>query len=278
MVGNPQGPGGTGGTEIDSTVARSARIYNCLLGGTDNFPVDREAAAGSAAAQGGWERARSNVRAQRAFLARAVRHLAAETSVRQFLDVGCGIPADEYTHEIVQAIAPEARIVYVDHDPIVATHRDALLASTPEGATAYLEADVRDPEGILTGVSATLDLTRPVGLLLLGVLHHIAGPDDPWGTVARLMDGLASGSYLVVSHLARDLQPQRVASLATHYNQVMPEPTVLRDRDEIVRFFAGLEVIDPGIVPMEQWRPDDPEAVARLTQLSPAYGGLARKP
>lgn len=278
MVRSHENSGRAGKPEIDSTVARTARVYNCLLGGTDNFPVDREAAEGSAAAQGGWKRARSNVRAQRAFLARAARHLAAEAGVRQFLDVGCGIPAEDYTHEIVQAIAPEARIVYVDYDPIVRAHSDALLTSTPEGATAYFEADVRDPEGILTGAAATLDLTRPVAVLLLGILHHLSDADDPWGITTRLMEGLAAGSHLVVSHLARDLQSQRVASLATHYNQVMPEPTVLRDREEIARFFSGLEVIDPGIVPIQQWRPDDPEVVARLTHLSPAYGGMARRP
>lgn len=263
---------------MDSSVPHSARIYNCLLGGTHNFPVDREAAESAAAILGGWENARSNVRAQREFLARAVCYLAGEAGIRQFLDIGCGIPAEDHTHEVAQRVAPDARIVYVDNDPIVATHAQALLESTPQGATAYVEADLRDPEGVLEQASALLDLTKPVAILLLGVLHHIEDEEDPQGIVARLVNGAPSGSYVAVAHLASDIRPDDVARLAEHYGGAMVEPMIPRGRDEISRLLPGLEIVAPGIVPMQHWRPDEPEASSGQIRLSPAYGGVARKP
>lgn len=264
--------------EIDSSIPHAARIYNYLLGGTDNFPVDREAAEQGAAIVGGWENARRNVRAQRDFLGRVVRHLAGDIGIRQLLDVGCGIPAEEHTHEVAHAVLPEARIVYVDNDPIVATHVRALLSSSAEGVTSYLDADLRDPEAILEQATATLDLAEPVAIILLGVLHHIEDEDDPWGVVARLIEGVSPGSYIAITHLSWEIQPEAVDRMASHFNDAMAEAMVLRSHDEISRLFDGVEILEPGIVPVQHWRPDDPEALSDRIPLSPLFGGIARKP
>jgi hypothetical protein len=257
---------------FDTSVARQARIYDYLLGGKDNFAADREAATQAIAAFPGlvaW--ARHN----RAFLARAVRYLVAEAGIRQFLDIGTGLPTADNTHEVAQRIAPETRVVYVDNDPVVLVHAQALLASGPEGATAYIKADLRDPDAILAEAAATLDLTKPVALMLLAILHVIPDDDDPWGVVGRLMAALPSGSYLVISHPARDIHPEQIAEMTKRFNQRLGNVVSAgRTRDEVARFFASLDLVEPGIVSTPKWRPEDDTEPAD----DPAYAAVGRKP
>ncbi|NSC25246.1 SAM-dependent methyltransferase [Streptomyces albus subsp. chlorinus] len=258
--------------EIDETVPHSARIWNYWLGGKDHYEVDREV---------GDEIARSNpgivttARAQRAFLCRAVRYLAGEAGIRQFLDVGTGLPTVDNTHEVAQRIAPEARIVYVDHDPLVLTHARALLTSTPEGVTHYIDADLRDPDAILRGAAGTLDLRRPVALMLLGVVAHITD-DSAYGIVRRLMDALPPGSHLVFSDSAEIVNPEAVRAMVRQWNRTSDNPRVNRSREQILRFFDGLELLEPGLVSVTRWRPEalpfgEPDEVDNV-------GAVARKP
>ncbi|HEX6423445.1 MAG TPA: SAM-dependent methyltransferase [Acidimicrobiales bacterium] len=240
---------------IDITVPHAARMYDYLLGGTSNFTVDRQAVEQAADAVGGLERARAQARANRSFLRRAVRHLAGEARVRQFLDIGTGIPNGDGTLQLAQRIAPAARVVHVDNDPVVLAHAHALLRSTPQGASAYIDADLRDPETILREAAETLDLTRAVALVLAGVLDLVPDHDDPHGVVARLVEALPSGSYLVVSHLTADLQPERMVELADRLNRSAHETFVLRDCAEVRRFFDGVDLLEPGVVPIDRWRP-----------------------
>ena len=260
-------------SRIDTSTAHSARIYNYWLGGKDNFPADREAAEAAMAANPGIV---ADVRANRAFLARAVRYLVAEADVRQFLDIGTGLPTAENTHEVAQAVAPESRIVYVDNDPIVLTHARALLSSTPEGAAAFLDADLREPELILKSAARTLDLGQPVALMLLIILHLIPDAEHPERIVARLMSALPAGSYLVISHPARDVQPTAMAEMTRRVNERMRGAmATLRTRDEVARFFTGLDLVPPGLVYVHTWRPG-PGDIAPVDATS-AYGGVARK-
>jgi S-adenosyl methyltransferase len=265
--------------EIDTTRAHPARTYDYLLGGTDNFAVDREAIErGSAAHPGGVETARTNARAQRAFLGQAVRYLAGEVGIRQFLDIGTGIPNGDNVHAVAQQVAPDARIVYVDNDPVVLAHAHTLLVSTPEGSTAYVDGDVRHPASILAQAKATLDLTWPVGLILVGILHAIRDEDDPYGIVAALLDPLPAGSHLVISHLASDIRAEEMAEVFGRFNQTLRAPFVLRSHAEVSRLFDGLETLDPGVVPLNQWRPSGKAATADDGTVIPAYGAVARKP
>ena len=259
-------------SRIDTSTAHSARIYNYWLGGKDNFPADREAAQAAMAANPGIV---ADVRANRAFLARAVRYLVAEAGIRQFLDIGTGLPTADNTHEVAQAVAPESRVVYVDNDPIVLTHARALLSSTPEGATAFLDADLREPELILKSAARTLDLGQPVGLMLLIILHLIPDEEHPERIVARLMNALPAGSYLVLSHPARDIQPSAMAEMTRRVNERMRGTTATpRTRDQVARFFGGLEMIEPGVVQPQQWRPSPAtETPAEVT----AWCGVALK-
>jgi hypothetical protein len=238
---------------IDTSVAHPARRYDYLLGGKDNFAADRESGDRLIAAV---PTMRTGVLENRRFLRRAVTHLARAAGIRQFLDVGTGIPTSPNTHEIAQGIAPDARVVYVDNDPIVLTHARALLSSSPEGATAYLDADLRRPERILAHpeLRATLDLTRPVALMLIAVLHFIPDADDPHGLLAPLIDALPSGSYLAMSHVTYDFLPPRTAEQVDHI--VSAEPFRARSTAEFTAFFDGLDLIDPGVVPVSQWRAD----------------------
>jgi len=241
-------------SRIDTSTAHSARIYNYWLGGKDNFPADREAAEAAMAANPGIV---ADVRANRAFLARAVRYLVAEAGVRQFLDIGTGLPTADNTHEVAQAVAPESRIVYVDNDPIVLTHARALLSSTPEGATAYLDADLRQPEAILKSAGRTLDLSQPIALMMLIVLHLIPDSEHPGKIVTRLVSALPAGSYLVITHPASDIAPAAMAEMTRRVNERMRGTTAtVRSRDEIAGFFDGLELIEPGVVQPQRWRPD----------------------
>ena len=257
---------------LDTSVAHPARVYDYWLGGTDNFAVDREAAERVLAAAPGL---RYRVRANRAFLGRATRYLAAEAAVRQFLDIGTGIPAAGNTHEVAQRVAPDARVVYVDNDPIVLLHAQALLRSTPEGATAYLQADLRDPGAILDRAASLLDFGQPVAVMLLGVLHLIQDSEDPWGIVARLMTAMPPGSYLTVSHPAIDIHKSQ-ANAQRVYNERVATPQTLRTREQVARFFAGLELVDPGLVQVHQWRPGPGDSAPEGTVS--AHGAVARKP
>jgi SAM-dependent methyltransferase len=260
--------------EINTAAPQSARVYDYWLGGKDHFPADR--ALGDAIAEA-LPTIRTQVRAQRAFLGRAVRYLAREAGVRQFLDVGTGIPSAGNVHEVAQEIAPESRVLYVDIDPIVLAHARALMGGTGEGRVAFIQADLREPEAILgdPAVARTLDLDRPVGLVLVGIMHHLRDSDDPRRIVATLVDALAPGSYLVLSQSTPDFDPEAMGALAAASEQggIANVPRSLADTEP---FFAGLELVEPGLVPMATWRPDpgtgqDPRSVY-------AYGGVARKP
>src|ERR1700760_2468167 len=235
-------------------VAHPARVYDYWLGGRDNFAVDREAGDEVLRAKPGILR---NVRANRAFLGRAVRYLAADAGIRQFLDIGTGIPSANNTHEVAQATAPASRVVYVDNDPIVLAHARALLTSVT-GTTAYLDADVRDPEAILAGAARTLDFGQPVAVMLIAIMHCVPDEDDPYGIVQRLMAAVPSGSYLVLSQPAKDMLPEKAAQAEAALSQAMRQKVQYRTHAEVGRFFDELELIEPGVVHLPEWRPDEP--------------------
>jgi hypothetical protein len=256
---------------FDPTVAHSARIYDYWLGGKDNFAADREAAEQAIAANPGIV---FDVRANRAFLARAVGYLADDRGIRQFLDLGTGLPTASNTHEVAQSVAPESRIVYVDSDPIVLAHARALLTSSAAGATAYLDADLRDLDQIRPAAAQTLDFSKPVAVMMLIVLHLIPDSDDPYGIVTRLMDSLVPGSHLVIAHPASDIKPAAIAEMTKRINaRLGPARGTMRDRDEITRFFDGLELLEPGVVQPQRWRPAGALTDADVT----AWCGVARK-
>jgi S-adenosyl methyltransferase len=258
--------------EIDTRHAHPARIYNYWLGGKDNYAADREAAEQAIAANPGIV---TDVRANRAFLVRAVRYLAADCGISQFLDIGTGLPTANNTHEVAQAAAPGARVVYVDNDPIVLSHARALLTSTPEGATAYLDADLRDVSAILGAAAQTLDFGRPIAVMLLIVLHLIPDVDDPYGIVAALIRALPAGSYLVLAHPASDVRAEKMAEMTRRVNRRMSGPAAtMRDRAAITRFFDGLDLVEPGVVQPQQWRPEP--GVLSPPQVT-AWCGAARK-
>jgi hypothetical protein len=259
---------------IDTSTAHPARVYDAWLGGKDNYAADREAAELAVAANPDIPLA---VRANRAFLGRAVHHLAADVGIGQFLDIGTGIPAANNTHEVAQRAAPASRIVYVDNDPVVLAHARALLSSTPEGATGYLDADLRDVDAILAQAAEILDLSRPVALMLVAVLQYISDADDPYGIVTRLLAALAPGSHLVLSHPASDIGADQVAESMRRYNERAPqqEQATPRTHADVSRFFAGLEVLEPGVVQLPAWRPGP--GVSSTRQL-PMWCGVARKP
>ena len=258
---------------LDTRHAHSARVYDYWLGGKDHFAADREAAEQAIAANPGIV---MDVRANRAFLARAVRYLVTDCGVRQFLDIGTGLPTASNTHEAAQAADPAARVVYVDNDPVVLAHARALLTSTSEGATAYLDADLRDTKAILDAAAETLDFSQPIALMLLIVLHMIPDGDDPYGIVAGLVRALPAGSYLVLAHPASDIRTAQQAEMTRRVNERMSGPkATMRDRAAIARFFDGLDLLDPGVVQPQQWRPGSvPGAPGQVT----AWCGVARKP
>jgi O-methyltransferase involved in polyketide biosynthesis len=252
-------------------VPQTARIWNYWLGGKDNYEVDRT--VGDQINQA-YPEIGALARAARGFLVRAVRHLAGEAGLRQFLDIGTGLPTANNTHEVAQAVAPESRIVYVDNDPLVLVHARALLTSSPEGATDYLDADLRDTGGILRAAASTLDLGTPVALILSGILAHLDPYDEARSVAGRLMASLPSGSYLVVSDSAN--VNEGVIEAARIWNQSANPQYHLRSPEQIAGYFEGLELVEPGVVPSTQWRPD-PDPSGPAAPLA-NYGGVGRKP
>jgi hypothetical protein len=274
-------PADAGEPQVDLQLDRPhpARVYDYLLGGKDNFAADR------AAAQAGMEanpNSRIPPRENRAFLRRVVRYLARDAGISQFLDIGTGIPTSPNVHEIAQDADPQARVVYVDNDPIVLAHARALLTSGPVGKTAYIDADVRNVGRILSSADLrqTLDMNRPVGLLLMAVMHFITDEDDPWDLVARLLAELPAGSYLALSHLTGDFDPAAWEGVAAVFRRSGVTMQV-RPLAAVERFFTGLDLLDPGVVSLPRWRPE-PNHLGQLAQPSDAavsvYGGLGRKP
>lgn len=260
---------------IDTTKAHSARVYDYYLGGKDHYGVDRE--TGDKAMQS-WRAVRTAVRENRAFLGRAVSYLVGQAGIRQFLDIGTGLPSANNVHEVAQAIAPESRIVYVDNDPIVLAHARALLASTPQGRTAYIDADLRDPEAILGSpvVRETLDLTQPVALMLVAILHFLVDADEPARRVATLLDALPMGSYLVASHVTPEHDPEGVFGLERTYRQGgIPAQTRIAEEFAALAF-GGLELVDPGVTLVSEWRPTE-KSRPRPEEVN-WYGGIGRKP
>jgi hypothetical protein len=256
--------------DIDTSVAHHARVYNYWLGGKDSFSADRE--VGEKILQANPDLV-VTARANRAFLGRAVRFLAAEAGIRQFLDIGTGIPSANNTHEVAQGVAPESRVVYVDNDPIVLAHARALLTSAPEGQTAYLDADANDPDTILAQAAGTLDFSQPVAIMLLAILQVI---EDPYALTSRLLRAVPASSYLAISVPASDIQPEAQAKVIRRMAMDVPGVTVSHSgHAEVTRFFDGLELFEPGVVPVNHWRPGPggPDPVREL----PAYGAVGRK-
>jgi S-adenosyl methyltransferase len=258
---------------FDTTVPHASRMYDYLLGGKDNFAADREAAEQLVAIDPNVRRA---VRENRAFHGRTVRYLAGEAGVRQFLDIGTGIPAADNTHEVAQRVAAGSRIVYVDNDPIVLAHARALLTSAHADTVSYLDSDLRDPDTILEHARQRLDFGAPIAIMLVLIVHLIPDSDDPWRIVGRLVDAVPPGSYLVVSHPPSDMYAAAPAAVAGRVNQQMKaSPMTLRSHAEVSRFFAGLDLLPPGLVPQNRWpggaaRDDEPDIGG--------YGGVGRKP
>jgi hypothetical protein len=256
--------------DIDVMIPHSARIWNYWLGGKDNFQVDRDAGEEFLTF---YPEQRDKARACRYFLARAVEHLVLEAGVRQFLDVGTGLPTANNTHEVAQRAAPEARIVYVDNDPLVLTHARALLTSSPEGATNYIDADMHDPGAILAEARKTLDFDQPIALLMIGVLGHVEDYDVARSIVRRLLDGLPTGSYLVQSD-GTDTSPAYLAAIE-RYRDKGGVPYNVRSHQQIAGFYEGLELVEPGVVPIPQWRPE-PNLFGRPPEVDES-GGVGRK-
>jgi S-adenosyl methyltransferase len=267
----PLPPSAQDSVSFDTSVAHIARVYDYWLGGKDNFAADR--AAGDEALQA-YPDLVSSVRANRAFLARGVRYLAAEAGIRQFLDIGTGIPTANNTHEVAQSVAPESRVVYVDNDPIVLAHARALLVSGPSGATSYLDADLRDSVQVLDYARGRLDFSQPVGVMLVAVLHLIGPEDDPYGIVRQLMAAVPPGSYLLLSHVASDIEPEKMAEMGKRLNRLLAQKGTYRSQPEVAAFFGGLDVAPPGVVPVPQWRPDSEVEAARRAAM---WGGVGRK-
>jgi hypothetical protein len=264
-------PAGAPKPKIDTTVPHSARVWNYWLGGKDHYPVDRTIGDQVMAMFPDITRL---ARADRAFLGRAVRYLVGEAGVRQFLDIGTGLPTANNTHEVAQAIAPESRIVYVDNDPLVLVHARALLTSTPEGACNYIDADLREPDKILAEAARTLDFAQPVAVMMLGIVGQIPDSDHPESIIKRFIDAFPSGSYLTLSDGVNT--SDTFTEAVRHYNESSANTYHPRSPEQITSFFEGLEAVEPGVVPLTRWRPeatpfpDNGEV--------PGYGGIGRKP
>jgi hypothetical protein len=259
---------------LDTTVSHSARIWNYWLGGKDNYAVDREAGDKVAAMLPSIV---AQARADRAFLGRAIRYLAAEEGIRQFLDIGTGLPTADNTHQVAQRVVPESRIVYADNDPMVLTHARALLTSTAEGACDYVDGDLREPDMILARAERTLDFTKPVGLMLLGILHHIPDADEPHLIVQYLVSALAPGSFLTINHSTSAVHRAAMEEAVAHWNRVGTPSMTLRTPEQITRFFDGLDLVPPGVVSCSRWHPDLTLAGGVPAEVD-EFCGVARKP
>ena len=258
---------------LDASRPHPARVYDFLLGGKDNFESDRAFAEQMIVA---YPEAMDAALANRAFMRRAVAWMAREAGIRQFIDLGTGLPTSPNLHEVVQGIAADSRVVYVDNDPLVLVYARALLVGTPEGDTAYVDADVRDPARILSAAGEVLDLSRPVGLTSIALLHYVTDADDAYGIMARLMAALPSGSCLAITHGTHDLvTPDRRERMERLW-AASPVASQVRDRSEVERFFAGLDPVEPGVVPITEWHTEDNDE-ARFADIA-FYGGLAVKP
>jgi O-methyltransferase involved in polyketide biosynthesis len=272
-IGTEPAPGmrsaGSGHEAFDRNVPHIARMYDYWLGGKDNYAADRVVADQITVI---FPDILVNVRAQRAFLGRVVRYLAAEAGIWQFLDIGTGLPSASNTHEVAQRIVPQSRVVYVDNSPVVLAYARALLGSGPQGATAFIEADLRDAGRVVAEAARILDLSQPVAVLLLGVLSFIPDDDDPAAIVARLMAAVPPGSYLAVAHPASDIAAEQVARSVRRFNLQARDPATVRSYAEVARFFDGLDLVEPGLVQLHRWR-----AEADGLEL-PNYGGVGRKP
>lgn len=266
--------------EIDLTTAHVARVYDYMLGGTNNFEVDRVAAERSAEPAGGIEAWRHSTRSNRAFLGRVVRWLVEARGIRQFLDLGSGLPTEQNVHQVAQSLASEARVVYVDIDPVVLAHAHTLLAGTPEGTTRFLIADMLEPDAIVSDAAQDLDFTQPIAVLMFTILHNVPNEANPWATVARYVDAVCSGSYLAISHLTGDFNPVVMAQVKDALDEDMAEPFILRPRDDILQFFTGTELTEPGLVHINDWHveiaPSPPPPAGDVA--APIYGGIGRKP
>jgi O-methyltransferase involved in polyketide biosynthesis len=271
MTTSPQAPDPQTPPKIDTSVSHSARIWNYWLGGKDNYPVDQQ--VGDQILAFVPELVRS-ARADRYFLARAVRCLAAQ-GIRQFLDIGTGLPTVDNTHEVAQRAAPESKVVYVDNDPLVLVHARALLTSSPEGACDYIDADVRDPGSIVRQAARTLDFGQPVAIMMLGIVNFIMDTDQAASMVRRLMDATVPGSYLVISHPTTEVDAAPMTEAVRFWNQQGSAPMTLRTREELLRFFDGMELLEPGVVTCSRWRPDVLEIGEAIDVTH--FAGVARK-
>jgi O-methyltransferase involved in polyketide biosynthesis len=272
MTDDQSAPGTSPSPKIDTAVSHSARIWNYWLGGRDNYEVDRMVGDEILKV---FPDVGTLARASRHYLARAVRYLTGEAGVRQFLDVGTGLPTQDNTHEVAQRTAPESRIVYVDNDPMVLAHARALLTSTPAGITEYIDADAREPDKILRAAARTLDFSQPIALILMGVMEHVPDDDEATSIVHRILDALPSGSYLVFNDATNVIHGEAMEAMAKEWNEGGSAPIALRDHQQIGRFFEGLDLLEPGLVSCSRWRPGPslrtPDEVAGLA-------GVGRKP
>lgn len=263
---------------IDTSAPHSARMYDYFLGGKTHYEADAQAAEAVIAL---WPGVRTGAQVNRWFMRRAARWMAEDAGIRQFLDVGAGIPTTPNLHQVTQGVAPDCRVVYTDNDPIVLTYSEAMLESTPEGRTVYLHADVTDPSSILDApaLRETLDLTRPVGLSMMALLHFITDEGRPYELVSRLMDALPSGSHLMLSHCTPELDPEaweRLAGFAGSRSDITGQA---RSHAEVTRFFDGLELVEPGVVVPHRWRADGDTSLAHVSDAGASlYAGVARKP
>ena len=270
-LGDGHDPAGPDLASFDTGVAHPARVYDYWLGGKDNFAADRKAAHDAIAANPG---ILVEVRANRGFLGRAVRLLTAEAGIRQFLDIGAGLPSGDNTHEVAQRIAPDTRVVYVDNDSMVAAHARALLTSDTGGETCCLDADLRDVAALLDQTQQKLDFSQPIAVMLLMLLHMIPDSEQPYELVGRVMAAVPSGSYLVLSHPASDIRAQSMADMAELLTRQGP-PMTARSHAEVSRFFDGLDLVEPGVVALPSWRPDSADVPA---EYATGWCGVARKP
>jgi O-methyltransferase involved in polyketide biosynthesis len=256
---------------FDTSVPSPARMWNYWIGGKDHFAADREAADKIMAAMPALP---AIARSVRHFLIDIVHTLTVDYGIRQFLDIGTGLPTADNTHDVAQRAAPESRIVYADYDPVVLAHARALLTSSPDGKTDYIQADLRDTDTILSAAAKTLNFGKPVAILLLAVLHFVPDEDDPYAIVRKLMDAVPSGSFLVIVHAPSDVRPEEMAEQTRRYNESGAEVMRPRSQEEILQFFAGLELIGPGVAPLSEWLPNGQAEPGS----SDAVAGVARKP